>query len=366
MNIDALRKYLTRLAFSVICGGIILAPFGCAVRMNGVGEPDAGVEQELETCIPVWYATLREKKDTLDVSKIYGAERSGLGTGIGIVKFEEATRNRKAADTQTDRISDEPSRVTDVNEIQEERFWEEIASFAKEGGKIVLYVHGYNTDFEQALQQAAFFQHALNSNQRVLLFSWPAGDDLLKYTRDEENLEWSVPRIAQVLQETILCAGKGKLDVAAHSMGAKGVVQALYEISRDASGEPLLNNLVLIAPDIDTDRFRDIWPDVRNLVLKTTLYVSESDRALKISQRIHGYPRLGEAGEYLSVLPGIETIDVSELGDFRPSGHLYHLYNPDVVADLAVLLSEGQQAGGRSNMEPAIQNDAAYWKLMPK
>jgi esterase/lipase superfamily enzyme len=141
---------------------------------------------------------------------------------------------------------------------------------------------------------------------------------------------------------------------------------ALYEISRDIPGEMLLDNLVLLAPDIDSDRFRDAWPDVMKLVRTTTLYVSDGDKALKASRSVNGYPRLGEGGEYLTVLPGIETIDVSLLQTRRASGHVYHLYNPDVVADLVALLGDERSAGERPNLQRVPMEDKVYWQLIPK
>lgn len=361
---NSIGQYLTKLAILIAWAGIASTLCACAVRSDGAG-PNTSGEASYNDFTSVWYATVREKKDTKDAAKKYDAERSVLNTGVGIVSFDKIPGLGKIADSATFYIPDERIEVTDAFEISEERFWEDIETFIKENGGIVFYVHGYNTDFEKALRQAAIFQRALKSRHRVLLFSWPADNDLLKYTRDEANLEWSVPRIAQVLRKTITRIGRGRLDVAAHSLGARGVVLSLYEISRESPENPLLNNLVLIAPDIDTDRFRDMWPEVEKMARKISLYVSENDQALKVSRRIHGYPRLGEAGEYLTVLPGMETIDVSSLNNRRLSGHVYHLYNPIVVADLANLMGAGKSAGERPNLNREILKGISYWKLLP-
>ena len=57
--------------------------------------------------------------------------------------------------------------------------------------------------------------------------------------------------------------GKGKVDVVAHSLGARGAVQALARMAYRESAASILNELVLIAPDIDTDIFRQELPLVR-------------------------------------------------------------------------------------------------------
>ena len=58
--------------------------------------------------------------------------------------------------------------------------------------------------------------------------------------------------------------------------------------------------------------------------------------------------RLGEAGAYLTVAPGVETIDVSAVPVFEVTGHLYHLYNPRAVADVVRLLRTGHSAATAS------------------
>jgi len=354
-------QILPKLAALIIWAVAALTPCACAHQpeLESAAEPaDADTQ--------IWYVTVRDKIAQDDSSEFYGDLRGSLRSGVGTVHFNPIWGLQKIAESAAFYIPDERIKVSGVTEMPEEQFWKDIAAFTEAGGQLVCYVHGYNIGFEKGLRQAAIFQRALDPGRRLILFSWPADGDLLKYTRDMADLEWSVPRLADMLEKIVARTGKGKLDVAAHSLGARGVVEALYVISRDAPGGPLLNNLILMAPDIDSDRFRDAWPDVKKLAFKTTLYVSENDTALKLSRKVNGYPRLGEAGEYLTVLPGTETIDVSMLQKRSASGHVYHLYNPEVVADLAMLVNTGRPAGERPNLEKDFLKDIAYWRLMPE
>jgi esterase/lipase superfamily enzyme len=199
-----------------------------------------------------------------------------------------------------------------------------------------------------------------------LFFSWPADGNLLSYIRDEADLEWSVPQIAELLQKLAQYVGSERLDVVAHSLGTRGVVMALSRMACNPSTTLLINELVLVAADIDKDHFLDAWPQIRPLIRHTTLYASENDKALRASHEAHGYPLLGEAGEHLTVLSGIETIDVSPAGKRRFSGHIYHLYHPVVAADLQMLLNTGRHAEKRANLRRAKHQGVTYWRLDPK
>ena len=74
-------------------------------------------------------------------------------------------------------------------------------------------------------------------------------------------------------------------------------------------------------------------------------------------------PRLGEAGEHLTVFEGVETIDISNINNRRISGHLYHLFNPEVIEDLTQLLHIGEAASRRPLLKAASHNDLPYWRL---
>jgi esterase/lipase superfamily enzyme len=287
--------------------------------------------------------------------------------GICSLTFTQIPALEDIADSAPFYIPDERMQLQHVNEYKPNRFWEEIDAFAHDNdGKIVLDVHGYNVGFEKSCRRAAILQRSLNPHHRLLLFSWPADGNLLSYTRDESDLVWSVPQLAELIQRLALKLGPERLDVVAHSLGTRGVVLALSRMACNPSIIPLINELVLVAADIDRDHFLDAWPKIRPLVRRTTLYASQNDRALQASHEAHGYPRLGEAGEHLTVLTGIETIDVSPAGKRRFSGHIYHLYHPAVAADLQMLLNTGRPADGRVNLQRAKREGVSYWRLDPK
>lgn len=317
-----------------------------------------------ETNITVSYVTLRNRTKSAEPSDYYGGSRGQLHAGICTVSFSPIWGLDEIARSVPFYIPDEAIELTELQEIELNKLYSEVAQFPKKNiGNIVIYIHGYNIDFEKSCRRSALFQRALGLHDRLLLFSWPAEGNMLKYTWDEADLVWSVPQIAQFIEEVVKRAGNCKVDVVAHSLGARGAMLALVRLAYSKPVTTILNELVLIAPDIDTEIFLQDLPVIKSAVNRITVYVSENDSALRLSQEVHGYPRLGQAGNELKILEGVETIDISDINTRRISGHLYHLFSPEVIDDLTQLLHTGEAASKRTMLKKASHDDLPYWRM---
>ncbi len=313
------------------------------------------------------FVTLRNRTGDNEPSDYYGGSRGRLEAGFCTVSFSPLWGLEDIAGAVPFYIPDKKIELVAIQEVSLADLGREIALLPeKNQGNLVLYIHGYNIDFEKSCRRGALLQRALGLKERLLLFSWPADGNMVKYTWDEADLLWSVPHIANFLEQVVSTAGAGRVDVVAHSLGARGIVQALIRLSYRDSGNLILNELVLIAPDIDIDMFRQDLKQLKNVVRRITVYVSENDKALKLSQEVHGYPRLGQGGEELTIFEEVETIDISGINLRRFSGHIYHLFNPEVIEDLAELLTTGKSAGHRSRLKVAQKGGLEYWLLEPR
>lgn len=213
---------------------------------------------------------------------------------------------------------------------------------------LALYVHGYSIGFEKGCRRAALLQRNANLDGRMVWFTWPSDGDLANYVQDEADLYWSVPDIADaIVKLNARSVGAGGVDVIGHSLGGRGVALALQDIAYRFP-ETRLGNVVLLAPDMDFDVFARLAPRIMPIAESITIYVNDEDRPLALSAQLHGYPRLGQAGNDVAALGGVEVIDVSRLPDESASGHLYHMHNAKVGDDLDQLLNGGGQANERT------------------
>ncbi|MEN8710999.1 MAG: alpha/beta hydrolase [Arenicellales bacterium] len=313
----------------------------------------------------VLYYTLRNHTGEQTVDAYYGDLRDRPHSGVCEVNIRP-TGYKGITSRLPFYVPDTNKEVMVLKEFAEEKLWQafEKAATDSDENKVVLFVHGYNIDFIKGCNRAAVFQQALNEHSRMLLFSWPSDGTLVSYTRDEADIEWSQHYLEQVIERLSRIYGPERLNIVAHSLGARGVFRVMQLISRKDNRKHV-NELVFMAPDIDAEVFRLAFPDLKKIAHRITLYSSENDQPLRLSNEVHGNPRLGEAGENLVVIKGMDTIDVSISGGREVTGHLYHLYDDAVRADLALLLSNGKTTSMRPNMKLLHKDELPYWMLLP-
>ena len=232
-------------------------------------------------------------------------------------------------------------------------------------GEALVFVHGYNVSFEDAARRTAQLAYDLQFDGAPFFYSWPSQAGLLKYSIDETNVVWTVPHLKEFLVEVVRKSGARSVHLIAHSMGNRALTSALYNLSYELGGNAkVFRQVILTAPDIDADVFRrDIAPAIVKTADRVTLYASSKDEALTLSKKVHGYPRAGDSGSDLVVVPGIDTIDVSA-ADTSLLGHSYYGSNDTVLADLAQLLLEAKPPDQRPWLRSAEAGPLRYWVLL--
>jgi len=296
----------------------------------------------------------------------FGDRRGELRYGVCAVRFKPIPGLQDLADRLPFYIPNNSKEVSQVQALDAPQFWQGILAHTAATRRLTVFIHGYNIGFRKSCRRAAIFQSGLDLEDQLILFSWPSKGKALNYTQDETDLAWSVPQIQAFLGQLIQHAGRRKLDLIGHSLGARGLVEALEHLacSRDWQTPPI-NELILMAPDIDSGTFVQQLARLRPIARRITLYVSDADKPLRLSQEIHGYPRLGQAGPQLTLLPGVETIDVSDIAAYDLTGHQYHLYLPQVANDMRRLLGSGEGADRRPNLTRRSFQGEPYWAIVP-
>jgi esterase/lipase superfamily enzyme len=330
---------------------------------TGLGTPHTSgtaMARDASVTRGVPFVTLRNRTGESDPAEYYGDGRGALKAGWCDVDQTNLSVLTPLADAASFYIPDEILRLKAIREVPGEQLLETFAA-AKNSRNPLLYTHGAYVSFNRGCKRATLLQENLDLAGRLLFFSWPSDGSLLNYTRDEADMYWSVLKLEDIMQELIRRFGAGRVDLAAHSLGTRGVFLALVGLaSTRTSFEPLFNEVVLLAPDIDFDTFVQYLPRIRPLARNFTIYISDNDRPLALSSQLHGYPRLGQTGNDLSRLAGVEVIDLSNIPVRSVSGHVYHLYNPVVAEDMAQLLNEDKRAGKRSNL---AQTGTNLWRM---
>jgi esterase/lipase superfamily enzyme len=235
------------------------------------------------------------------------------------------------------------------------------------GNHILVFVHGFNVSFEDAARRTAQMASDLKFDGAPVFYSWPSQADWWKYRVDEKNVALSVDQLKSFLLAIAERSDADTINLVAHSMGNRVLTDALKEIDVAATErKQLFNQVILAAPDIDADIFRQrIAPAIVTKAKHVTLYASSKDLALVASRTFNsGDPRAGDAGGNLVVYPGIETIDVSAI-DSSLLGHSYYGSSVSVLSDIEFLLRD-QPASSRKFLAPvSLQGDLTYWLFEP-
>lgn len=323
---------------------------------GAIGVAPIAFAQSEDALRGVPYVTLRDKEDETDRGAVYGDERSTLKAGRCILAQTNLDFLSPAARIAPFHVPDE---ILSVESVLETPFGTVLDDLNNEP---VLYVHGYYIDFDKGCRRATILKEKSDLDGRFLWFSWPSDGTLLNYARDEVNLLWSVPDLVRVIIELHDRSGDHSVNLVGHSLGGRAVALALHELSRSRP-DLRLDNVALLAPDMDFEIFAKLLPNIQSTARRISLYTSDTDRALIVSAQLHGYPRLGQSGNDVGILKGIEVIDTSDLPTMSPNGHLYHIHNDEVGRDLNQLLNLELSASQRPGL---VQVSPNLWKLQPQ
>jgi esterase/lipase superfamily enzyme len=262
--------------------------------------------------------------------------------------------------------TDDRLRLGDVLPMEAESFWTSVqdyaASFDPEHRHALVFIHGYRVSFKDAALRAAQLGYDLGVKGPVAFFSWPSRATLLGYPADGSAVEASEHAITEFLIRFVRDCGADRVHVIAHSMGNRPLLRALQRIVSAAESEDAVRfgHLVLAAPDLTRELFLDVADQYRRLSHRTTLYVSDQDRALRASFRLQG-PRVGLAPP-VTCAPGIDTVHVANV-DRTLLGHSTFAEARPVLSDIHALLNFDAPPELRLGLVERRQGDERYWEV---
>jgi len=187
--------------------------------------------------------------------------------------------------------------VEALNTIQQEAFLRSMRS-----NDVLVYVHGFNNSFEDAVLRLAQVGYDLKFPGRLVAFCWASAGtaSLGSYRKDETTAKVSVGQLTKLLEGLAKEAGEDRhIHIIAHSMGNRILLRAIHNLEQrwqnDATfATTRFGHLVFAAPDVDRATFDALLPAAENRSLSTTLYYCEHDRALQLSQGFNVNKRVGQ------------------------------------------------------------------------
>lgn len=290
---------------------------------------------------------------------------------------------RQIYEAQMAKSTGDPQAYAKAKAVTNQRFNGAITDRLRQCNRreVFVFVHGINTTFEQSLCDWTQIWHYLGREGVPLIFSWPSGGNGLKtYFIDSDAGDTSSGYLKRVIASLSQNEQVDKISLVGHSRGCDIVSRALLElaVANNAQGKPAgeglkLNNVLLLAPDVDVNFFKQrvIANNVLDMPRHFTVYLAENDKAIILSRWLRsGINRLGQTNLKQIPASSLEAVGLFQnvsmiISHAEPrswSNHSYYLESPSVSSDL-VLLLRYNLIPGRQNGRPLREYKDNIWIL---
>lgn len=331
-------------------------------------------------CIRVWYGTNRllltetptDGDDVIDVASGLGESGDRLRLGradVWLPKLIEQGGERELGETP----HVQGSISEDSDKLAEYVFLTRITSNGREtfvttlqdalidqaSDSVLLFIHGFNVQFDEALIRAAQLSTDLSRDDSFdigipVLYSWPSAGALSldDYQGDRSRSLAAAPYLEQFLDILTEDIDATRINVIAHSMGNRVLTEALENYARDYlerhNREDLEFRIMFVAADVERDVFAAANGVFDNLDANVTIYTSDTDRALHISNIVNANDekRLGDTNKnrpYIRNDRNYQTIDATAVAtELFGIGHNYYSDNPTILWDMMCTFGEAR------------------------
>ncbi|HDN9016542.1 TPA: alpha/beta hydrolase [Aeromonas salmonicida] len=245
-------------------------------------------------------------------------------------------------------------------ELNESDFFDKIETDSG-SKKLILFIHGYNVSFKDAVFKAAQIKYDLMFEFPIILFSWPSKGSVASYVSDKESALYSSSALNNLLKK-ISELNIEEVMVVGHSMGTFCLAEALKSFTANSAS---FKRLILAAADIQKEAFLDIYAHkIINTFDMVSLYASSSDKALIVSKIINEFERVGDTRDDILVIDGVESIDMSGADENLFSlRHSYVSESNKALDDMYHFLINGLPASKRRLKEMFNKQAMRYWSI---
>jgi esterase/lipase superfamily enzyme len=349
---------------------ITLAISGCASRPGSeVLQPVANVPSHTSK-VRLLVATTRERGSPEDPDA-FTAERS-QHLNFAALSVSIPTHHVVGEIEWPDKNPPDPARhfvTTDRQFLGTDQFLDEIRGRARQGGaeanSVLVFVHGYNTLYEEAVYWLAQIVHDSGYTGTAVLFSWPSRGKAPLYLADREASTYSRDYFEQALLQMSELPEVHEINILAHSMGNWLAVETLRQAKLSGRGDfnGKLGEVILASPDLDVTVFRTQLDVIGSLPRPITVLVSGDDTALALSTKLAGgVDRAGRvtandaraieaAGRY-----NLRVVDLTNVDDGSGNHHSKYSKSGAVIAAIGKGLKNGGNVQAQAGVVSAVTN----------
>ncbi|WAP67736.1 alpha/beta hydrolase [Jiella pelagia] len=217
--------------------------------------------------------------------------------------------------------------------------------------RVLIFVHGFNSTYEEAVFRFAQISYDTGVNAAPILFTWPSRGSVFDYLYDRESANYSRNSLETILAQVAASPHVEDITLMAHSMGSWLAMEAVRQLSIRQGGLPdKLHNIVLAAPDLDIDVFRQQLDELGPAKDRITIFTSQDDRALLVSRRLAGgVQRLGSVDltrpqmQAFFARRGVAVVDLSGVQAGDSLNHTKFAESPAVVQAIGQRLIAGNK-----------------------
>lgn len=337
--------------------------------------------------VPVYFGT--DRKEQTDPKRLqYGAERAHkLQLGRALVTVPQAHKVPRIERPWVIELpyfkykiyeqAEDPAKHFTLQEIKAlskdellALVRERLAKSVNFKDSAIVFVHGFNTSFDNALYRTAQISYDLKFDGAPFLYSWPSGGQVASYTYDRGSAEQAEPHLAEFLNMVVKETGAKSISLIAHSMGNELLLRVLERTRPVVPDGVVISQVILAAPDVDRDKFANIARQITDFAKGVTLYAASNDRALGYSRRFWGgVPRAGDVpATGPLIISGVDTIDVTSVStDGLGLNHSGYAENPALLDDVKALILQGVRPPDQ-RMKSILKvdgQDGVFWRFAP-
>ena len=233
---------------------------------------------------------------------------------------------------------------------------------------VYIYVHGFKVVYEDPVLVASELWHFMGYNGAFIAYAWPSTPSAFAYIRDSDTSAGYARNFRLLLEAIAEQTDVEQIHVIGYSNGTRLVTRALEQLALINQGKNAkeiyaklrIHNVILVGSDLDRGVFDSYLSDgLLNVQKHLTIYMSESDKALGMSQFLTRRQRVGQ-------------MFGGDGGELKPWGRKALVEYADQISLINVTNAEGAESGnghGYFRNSPWASSDilmTLYYGLTPK